>query len=262
MCPTILHIYGPFAINSYGFFIVIGILIALWCAHRDAQSAKLITNEQALTLLSGSVIAGIFGARALYFLLEHVTVTWYDFFAFWQGGGTELGSIIAITLFAGYYLYKHGIPLLELLDLAANYAPLVQGFARIGCFCAGCCHGSFTSWPCAVTYTHPASLAPLNIPVHPTQLYASALFFLLFLFMRYYATRWDKPGQQFALYLMGASFIRFSIDFWRGDLVYPATQHPLISLFTTYQWVSIGIFAIATIGLIASSYRSSRRGWL
>jgi phosphatidylglycerol---prolipoprotein diacylglyceryl transferase len=243
MCPVLLHIYGPFSINAYGTAIAIGFLLALFLARKDPRKGAIITDDQALTLLSGSIIAGIFGARFFYFIIEAPTFTWYDFFAFWQGGGTELGSILAIIIFAGSYIYAYKIPPLTLLDIAGNYAPLLQGFARIGCFFAGCCHGlpSTSSW--AIMYTDPRTLAPLYVPLFPIQLVMSAFFFLLFFLLLYAKSLFSKPGQIFFLYIIGASIIRIGIDFFRGDVVH-------LSLFSTYQWISFFLFCCALIGLL------------
>ena len=185
MYPTIFHIYGPFAINCYGFFIALGIVIALFFARKDPGVSKIITEDQAITLLMGSIIVGIIGARLLYFMIEPVAITsWYDLIAFWEGGGSELGSIIAISIFCCIYLWNNEIKILPLLDLAGIYAPLMQGCARIGCFCAGCCYGIRMTLPWAITYTHPESMAPLCVPLHPVQLYTSALFYILFMFKK------------------------------------------------------------------------------
>ena len=248
MCPVLFHLYGPFSINAYGTLIAIGFLIALFLARKDPRKQHLITDDQGITLLSGSIVAGIFGARFFYFLIEQPTeFSWYDFFAFWQGGGTELGSIIAIILFAGSYLYLQKIPILRLLDIAGSYAPLLQGFSRIGCFFAGCCHGLQTTSAWVIIYTDPRSLAPLDVPLFPIQLAMSALFFALFFILKPLARHYKKPGQLFTLYLMGASIIRFCIDFFRGDTPHNAT------LFSTYQWISIIIFFTALIGLLITS---------
>ncbi|MGB9628203.1 MAG: prolipoprotein diacylglyceryl transferase family protein, partial [Thermodesulfobacteriota bacterium] len=56
-------------------------------------------------------------------------------------------------------------------------------FGRLGCFSAGCCYGRKTSLPWAVVFKDPNSLAPLNVSLHPVQLYEAGmglgLFFLL-----------------------------------------------------------------------------------
>lgn len=253
MCPVLLHIYGPFAINAYGFFVAVGLIVALILAKRDPRKQSLITDEQAITLLTGGVVAGILGARILYFILEPERLThWYDIFAFWEGGLTELGSIIAVALFGTLYLRWHNIKALPLLDLAGTYAPILQGFARIGCFFAGCCFGMPTQKPWAVMYTHPDSLAPLHMLLHPTQIYTSLLFFILFFILRYATALFKRPGQIFALYLMGASFIRFMTDFWRDDKVYYASGNSIVAALTSYQWTAFILFTIAFIGFLLS----------
>jgi len=260
MCPTLFHIYGPFSVNFYGLFIAIGIIIALIFAKRDPRAAQVVTEDQAVALLTGSIIAGVFGARILYFIVEPANMAaWYDLFAFWQGGGTELGSIIAVALFCGIYVRKKQIKILPLLDIAGNYAPLVQGFARIGCFCAGCCYGSATTVPWAILYTHPESIAPLCVRLHPTQLYTALLFFMFFFVIKYTKPYFTAPGQQFCVYLMGASMIRFFTDFLRGDQVFSQTSagqsSTILSLFTLYQWISLCLFISALISLVITLHR-------
>lgn len=240
MCPVLFHLYGPFSVNAYGTAIAIGFLLAFFVARKDVLKKNIITDDQAITLLCGSIIAGIFGARLFYFLIELPDFSWYDFFAFWQGGGTELGSILAIILFASGYLYIYKIPLLPLLDIAGNYAPLIQGFSRIGCFFAGCCHGLPSTGTWTVIYTDPRSLAPLNIHLFPLQLIISAFFFILFFALLYLKNYCTKYGQLFSLYIMGASAIRFFIDFFRGDVIHNTTL-------STYQWISLALFSAAFI---------------
>lgn len=251
MCPVILHIYGPFAINAYGVFVVIGLIITLFLARKDPRKTHIITDEQGLSLLTGSIIAGVLGARILFFMLEPERLTnWYDIFAFWEGGLTESGTIIAIIIFCFFYLRYHHIKILPLLDLAGSYAPLMQVFARIGCFFAGCCFGAQTDVPWAIMYTHPQSLAPLYVYIHPTQLYTSLLFLILFFVMRSIRGLLTRPGQQFAIYLMGASCIRFMTDFWRDDRVYYASENTLIKALSSYQWTALMLWIFALIGFL------------
>ncbi len=220
-------------------------MAALILIQRDPRKERLISDDQGITLLMGSVIAGVLGARILFFLLEPERLNhWYDIFAFWEGGLTELGSIIAVTIFGFFYLRASAIPALPLLDLASSYAPLMQSFARLGCFFAGCCFGVPTDAPWAVVYTDPRSLAPLHMALHPTQLYTALLFFILFYAMRTIQPIFTLPGQTFGIYLMGSSFIRFMTDFWRDDKVYYASNSPLLNLLSSYQWTALLLFGL------------------
>jgi len=80
--------------------------------------------------------------------------------------------------------------------------------------------------PWAVVFKDPNSLAPLNIPLHPTQLYHSFSCFLITIILIWQKHRQfnihlfnpDKPyGQIFALYLILHSIHRIIVEFFRGD---------------------------------------------
>jgi phosphatidylglycerol:prolipoprotein diacylglycerol transferase len=62
--------------------------------------------------------------------------------------------------------------LLSIGDAVAVGMPLALAIGRIGCTINGCCYGTFApNLPWAVVYTHPNSLAPLDVPMHPITIY-------------------------------------------------------------------------------------------
>ena len=78
-----------------------------------------------------------------------------------------LGGIVGMLL---YSIYKHTL-FWKTADIFALSAIAGMAIGRIGCFINGCCHGIPADLPWSVVYLHPDSLSPLNIPIHPTQLY-------------------------------------------------------------------------------------------
>ena len=68
-----------------------------------------------------------------------------------------------------------------------------------------------------MTFRDPDSLAPLGVPLHPTQLYESAAAFLIFLVLRTMRTRPRFQGKLFWFYLLFYSTARFIIEFYRHD---------------------------------------------
>ncbi len=182
-----------------------------------------------------SILAGCIGGRLLEVISEPLLYPhWYDWFALWQGGFSVLGSIIGIIITLPFYLKKIHVPIIPLFDLVAIYAPLCQSIARLGCFTAGCCYGVATHGICAVIYTNPHTLAAHGIPIHPTQLYSSALLFGIFLFMYFIAQKiCTKNGQLFTTYLILAALERFVVDFWRADRIMISNMmsfHQLVAL--------------------------------
>jgi phosphatidylglycerol:prolipoprotein diacylglycerol transferase len=171
----------------------------------------------------------------------------------WSGGLSVLGGIIAILLVIPWYLKYLKVPILSFLDVAALNAPLLHAISRLGCFMAGCCYGKASLLPWAITYTDVDSEAPLNIPLHPTQLYTALLLFLTFLFFRYVLqSRITTPGIMLMIYLMAESIIRFSMDYARNDIEYFSWDHDHI--FSAHQWISIIMFCASLAGILILRY--------
>ena len=102
-------------------------------------------------------------------------------------------------------------------DIFAPSIAIGQAIGRIGCFMAGCCYGRPSSVPWSITFTNPDSSAPLNIPLHPTQLYdvfSNFVIFIILLILR----PWKKfNGQVIIWFLIMHSTARLIIERFRGD---------------------------------------------
>lgn len=258
MFPHLLHIHGPVWIQSYGVMIALSFICFLTITYNLTRRKRLISDQLYLNTVYIGLIAGVVGGRVLTIITapdifaEH----WYEVFYPWFGGFTVLGAILGVIFTVTLYLKYHHVPMLPLLDIAAVYAPMMQGIGRIGCFLAGCCYGipaqSNIWW--AVTFTDPASQGPINIPLHPAQLYTMTGSFTLF-FIMLLAARWlyDHPGTLTFLYLALENVNRFVTDFWRsdrGDLSSYDILHHSIAL-STMQWWSLVIGTLSLGGLIA-----------
>jgi phosphatidylglycerol:prolipoprotein diacylglycerol transferase len=127
------------------------------------------------------------------------------------------GGLIAAAVVAFWYMKGHRLPVWKLTDLISPLIALGLSCGRIGCFLAGCCYGKETSLPWAVVFRNPDSLARLNVPLHPTQLYDAANGFVLFFFLTWMEKRKTFEGQIFWLFLFLYSITRFFIEIFRGD---------------------------------------------
>ena len=75
------------------------------------------------------------------------------------------------------------------------------------------------SW--GIVFTNPiaqrASGTPLNVRLHPTQIYEWAAEFAVFLILLWMYKRRTRYGQVAGAYLFLFGIARFIIEFWRGD---------------------------------------------
>jgi phosphatidylglycerol:prolipoprotein diacylglycerol transferase len=111
----------------------------------------------------------------------------------------------------------HRLPVWKLADLISPLIALGLFFGRIGCFLAGCCYGRETSLPWGVTFTDPNSLARLNVPLHPTQLYDAVNGLAIFFVLTWMEKRKAFEGHIFWLFLLLYSITRFFIEILRDD---------------------------------------------
>jgi phosphatidylglycerol:prolipoprotein diacylglycerol transferase len=248
--PELIHICGPLGIQAYGLFIMLGILVTVWAIRKNKKFAQLNLEPTYLNIIVMSILAGCFGGRLLEVISEpNIYQTWYDWVAIWQGGFSALGAILGVVFIIPLYLKSIKIPILPVCDLVAIYAPLLQAIARLGCFAAGCCYGKPTHSIFAVIYTNPKTFAPYGIAIHATQLYSSAILFIIFLFMYFYAQKkYTQPGKLFLTYLMLTSCERFIVDFWRDDRIMTT------DLLSFHQLVALAIM-LFTIAIQAILYR-------
>jgi phosphatidylglycerol:prolipoprotein diacylglycerol transferase len=217
MHPVLLKI-GPVAIYTYGFFVamafVVGLAIAKQEAVRLGRDPGPVTDLCFYILLSAMV-----GARLFYiavnpgmFLNDPLEI-----FKIWNGGLVFYGGFIAAGAVAMAYLKKRQLPLWQTADVLAPGLAAGHVLGRVGCFFAGCCYGKECHLPWAVTFSHPLSLAPLGIPLHPSQLYEVlnnlVVFFALWLFRR----KKTFDGQVFWMYLLMYGITRAILEFFRGD---------------------------------------------
>ena len=243
MYPEIFHISF---LHTYGVLVAAAFLTALWLAARLAREFGL--NPEAVTNLGiYCAIAAILGAKLMMFLVDIPYYTEHpgEIFslASLQAGGVFYGGLIAALAVAAWYMRKTRLPLAKTSDVFAPAIALGHGIGRLGCFSAGCCWGveCHRSW--AVTFTNPVAKelvgVPLNVPLHPTQLYEAAAEFLIFGILLWRIHRPHLSGQIIGLYLMLYSTARFIVEFFREHQQGNLWNGP----FDTSQYVSAVLFA-------------------
>ena len=88
-----------------------------------------------------------------------------------------------------------------------------------GCLAAGCCWGTRCDLPWAITFTNPEAHrtmgTPLNVPLHPAQLYQSAAEFAIFAILWRSSMRPHVKGSILAQFLMLEGIARFVVELFR-----------------------------------------------
>ena len=217
MHPILLQV-GSLKLYTYGFFVALGFIIAIWFTKRNARFYG-VPDQMVSDLFLTVLISALAGARILYVLIniDAYRDNFLDIFKIWNGGLVFFGGFIGGALGAIIFLRIKKMDIWKTADVISPGLALGHSVGRFGCLFAGCCYGKSCALPIALTFTNPDSLAPLNIPLHPTQLYMIASNLVLFLILLAIQRRKRFNGMVFLSYIMLYSLFRSIIEFFRGD---------------------------------------------
>jgi len=222
MHPELLRV-GSFVLPTYGFLLAIGFLAALWLLRLRAAKFGL-PPDTVSDLGIWILLAGLVGSKVLLVLVEwpHYVTSFRAAGELLRSAGVFYGGLIGAILAAAVLIRKKGIPFWTLTDAAAPCVALGQAIGRLGCFSAGCCWGREAHVPWPVTFTDSVAErnvgVPLEVPLHPPQLYESlGTALLCVLLLRLVKRRPGFSGETFARYLIGYALLRGTIELFRGD---------------------------------------------
>lgn len=254
MHPVLFKI-GPLTIHTYGVLVAAGFLLGLGLAVRQAKKEGISSNK-IVDLGFYMLIAAIIGSRVLFVVINSA----YYFknpiaiLKIWEGGLVFYGGILFVIPVAIWYIKKNGLGIWGTGDIFAPSIAVGHAIGRLGCFSAGCCYGKpAEGLPWAVTFINPESLAPIGIPLHPTQLYESAGEFINFLLLITLRRYQSFKGQLFWTYILLYSVLRFTVEFFRGDKARGFMDGGL----SISQGISIIMFAGAIVGLMVFRKKES-----
>ena len=234
MYPVLLQL-GNFELRSFGVIVALSFFIGLWLSTKEAVRRGLdprLIHDFALYALIGGTI----GARVYYVFFSapayYLENPW-EILAVWRGGIGVIGSIVGGFLVALWYCRKKGISFWQLADTLVPGIALGQTVGQFACLLNGDSYGRPTDLPWAITYTDPRSLAPLNIPLHPIEIYEMVAYFLVFLLIWKVREKTDVPGHAFLTYLGGYGVARFVVEFFRGNPAIFAWGIPAAHVFSS-----------------------------
>ena len=259
MQPILLHV-GHFSIYSYGVLTAVGFLLAIvwpvYLAGKEGLSAAkieglglviVVTAGLGSKLLTALDYPGFYSGGWNHFFFEQVL----------GRGGVFYGGFLFAVAGSAIYCWLAKLPGWQVADCVAPGLAMAQGLGRVGCFLAGCCWGTPTRLPLAVTFTsqvaHNMTGVPLHLPLHPTQLYESALVFLSIPGLMWLRKRRSFPGEVVLTYVLYYAIARFFLEFFRGD----PRGYYFHDLLSTSQLISLLLIPAVTIFMVGLRNRAT-----
>ena len=251
--PWSIPFLGPVTVYTYGVLLAAAYLFGLQLAIVRAKKRGL-DHQRVLDLGIYIIISALIGAKLLLLLTDFraFTANPRELLTLARAGGVFYGGLILAVIVALWYIRRVGLPLWTTCDVFAPGIALGHVIGRFGCLFAGCCYGKPTTLPWGITFTDPFAAAnvgtPLNVPLHPTQLYEAGAELLILIVL---LTTEDKgrpwrpfPGRTFWLYILLYAISRFIIEFFRGD------ERGAILMFSTSQFISLLLAPLALFMLM------------
>ncbi|MHB9024628.1 MAG: prolipoprotein diacylglyceryl transferase [Armatimonadota bacterium] len=237
---AILNRLPEIRVNAYGTMLMLGFIAGtisgIYLGRRRGVPADRVL-DLGLFILFGAII----GARVVYMLITPNAGPFFDPAQVLRNGlgglsfhGGLFGGLLAGTL----YMLLAKLRFWRVVDALAPSVALGYAITRIGCFLNGCCYGKPApeGFPWAMDFPHsPDSLLHPVLHVHPTQLYAAAMGFLMFGILLWLSrgNGLGRAGRLFMAFLMLEGVERFVMEIFRQPD--PSASGPL----TLAQIVSI-----------------------
>jgi phosphatidylglycerol---prolipoprotein diacylglyceryl transferase len=233
MIPVLFKL-GPITVYSYGMMMALGFLAADFVISSECKRRGLNTDF-ASSMVVWAAIAGIACSR-LYSVIDNFPAYAHDPWSIifsgsgfvWYGG--LIGGLLSSYFVARYYKIDFWVA----ADMAGPALVIGQALGRVGCLLSG--DGDWglpTTLPWGMQFpnaivgwngntvlkldaqNHLVSGFYSGVHVHPTPIYETILYTLIFIFLWSRRKENKIPGHIFDLYLMLAGAARFMVEFLR-----------------------------------------------
>jgi phosphatidylglycerol:prolipoprotein diacylglycerol transferase len=242
---------GPLQLTGFGLAVLMAFVIAQIITQREL-ARRGHDPEPVGDLVFAAVIGGLLGGKIYYAALMHDTSALLSRagFVFWGG---LMGGIIACYL----VVRRKRLSFTRISDVAGIAIAAAYSIGRTGCWAVGDDYGRPFNGFGAVSFPNgappstvanmtqlfhipaPATASPdAVLSVYPTQLYETALGFVMFLILWRLRDHKHAEGWLFGLYCVLAGIERFIIEFVRAK-----DDRFFLGTFTTAQVIAL-LFAI------------------
>jgi phosphatidylglycerol:prolipoprotein diacylglycerol transferase len=222
---------GAFAVRWYNIILVTALIAGYFVLRAENRRLGLAGIHTIRLYLWSLVFTAVFAK--LFFYIDR-----WDLYAADPGDMLNLalgrldGAIIGFLLLLVIYSRMTGYRFWLLGDAVALDMAIVIALGRWGCLFNGCCYGLACDLPWAVAYTHPNSRAPLDLPLHPVQLYQVAGYSLVFVALWLMRKRLKPEGSLLLLFIILHAAGDYATRLFRDDneVLFGLQQAQLISI--------------------------------
>jgi phosphatidylglycerol:prolipoprotein diacylglycerol transferase len=221
---------GPIQITGFGLAVVLAFAIAGIISERE--TARRGHDPSPIgDLLFAALLGTLIGAKLYYVIV--ITHDWRDFFS--RAGFVFWGGFIGSVILCWLTIRWKKLSFVQISDVAGIAIAAGYSVGRTGCWAVGDDYGRPWNGPWAVQFPQgapPSTAGIMNqefgtaippgatpdtvLAVHPTQLYETALGFIMFLVLWRFRDHKHAEGWLFGLYLVLAGTERFFIEFFRA----------------------------------------------
>ena len=211
-------------------------------------------------LVFAAVVGTLVGAKTYYVLV--ISHDWRDFFS--RGGFVFWGGFMGAVLACFIVARVKKVNFVRVSDVAGIAIAAGYAVGRTGCWAVGDDYGRPWSGPLAVKFPQgappstvsnmvqlfgtpiPPGTSPSTVlAVHPTQLYETAMGFIMFMILWRLRDHAHAEGWLFGVYLVVAGLERFIVEFWR------AKDDRFFGTLTMAQVIALGIMVLGLVWMNA-----------
>lgn len=225
--PVIFEVFGR-PIVWYGLFFASSFMVGFYLMRKMFEAEKIaekVLDQLLIYVLIGTVIGARLG-HVLFYEREYYFNNPEDIIKIWEGGLASHGAAIGILLSLWAFTVKVSKkPFLWIADKVVITIASAAVFIRFGNLMNSEIIGQPTDAPWAFIFERVDML-----PRHPTQLYESLSYLVLFGFMYYLYWKTNAKnysGRIFGVFLAGLFGIRFLLEFTKVHQADFATEWPL-----------------------------------
>ena len=255
---------GPLQLTGFGLAVLLAFLIAQIISQQELERRGHTREAAAIPdLILASVLGTLVGGKVYYVTV--ISHNWHDLFS--RAGFVFWGGFIGAVVMNWIFIRVKKLLFARFADVAGIAIAAGYAVGRTGCWAVGDDYGRPWSGPLAVQFPRgapPSTATIMNqqfgtpippgvspdtvLAVHPTQLYETAMGFVMFLILWRLRDHKHREGWLFGVYCVLAGIERFVVEFFR------AKDDRVIGPLTLAQAIAIGI---ALAGVAIMRWRSA-----